>query len=219
MKDQHRGNTVIEAVSKLSNVVLVNLAFLITCFPVFTYGAAKTALYACSFRWASNDDAGIKDFIKAFKMNFVSGIKAGLVFLLCTVIIAADFIFSFSDKGNSVLKIISVVIILNYVPYVEQVFMCNSRFFCSTTELFSNGVLIVLGNYVKSILVGIIQAIPWIVFLINPFVFWKISAVWILIYFALSAWISALIMKKTYKQIAENHNECETEVGLQERNL
>ena len=59
------------AMSRLADLTLLNLLFLITCIPLFTVGAASTALYTVAFRIGTVRETGvIKPYFRAFRDNF-----------------------------------------------------------------------------------------------------------------------------------------------------
>ena len=39
-----------QALSRIADLILLNLVFLVTCIPIFTIGAASAALYSVAFR-------------------------------------------------------------------------------------------------------------------------------------------------------------------------
>ena len=57
--------------SRLSDIFILNVLFLLCCIPVVTIGASATALYTVTLKMARNEESYItKGFFKAFKSNF-----------------------------------------------------------------------------------------------------------------------------------------------------
>ena len=55
----------------LGNLIVLNILTIICCVPVFTAGAAMTALYTMVMRMARKEDGKIiSEYFKAFKVNF-----------------------------------------------------------------------------------------------------------------------------------------------------
>ena len=55
----------------LGNLIVLNILTIICCVPVFTAGAAMTALYTMVMRMARKEDGKIiSEYFKAFKANF-----------------------------------------------------------------------------------------------------------------------------------------------------
>ena len=64
----------------LTNLIIVNLVFIITCIPFITIGASITALYRITISIVAGDNpAVLREYFKSFKDNFV---KSTLFFLL-----------------------------------------------------------------------------------------------------------------------------------------
>lgn len=61
---------VMRALSFLFDCMVVSFLFLLCCLPVFTTGAAFSALYHCAGFLAEGSDAGIRDFFRAFRRSF-----------------------------------------------------------------------------------------------------------------------------------------------------
>ena len=64
----------------LTNLIIVNLVFIITCIPLITIGASITALYRITVSIVAGDNpAVLREYFKSLKYNFV---KSTLFFLL-----------------------------------------------------------------------------------------------------------------------------------------
>lgn len=68
----------------LTNLIIVNLVFIITCIPFITIGASITALYRITISIVAGDNpAVLREYFKSFKDNFI---KSTLFFLLYLVL-------------------------------------------------------------------------------------------------------------------------------------
>ena len=57
--------------SKVADMIILNILFLITCIPIFTIGASMTALYYVTLRMVSGEEGPVsKDYFRSFKQNF-----------------------------------------------------------------------------------------------------------------------------------------------------
>ena len=65
----------------LGNLIVLNILMIICCVPVFTAGAAMTALYTMVMRMARKEDGKIiSEYFKAFKANFKQATILWLIF-------------------------------------------------------------------------------------------------------------------------------------------
>ena len=82
--------------SKVANLMILNVLTIICCIPIFTAGAAITALYYVTIKMARGDDPYIiKGYFKSFKENFKQATIIWLIMLVVIAIIAVD------DNANS----------------------------------------------------------------------------------------------------------------------
>ena len=71
-----------QALSRIADLILLNLVFLVTCIPIFTIGAASAALYSVAFRLGTEREEGVfRCYFRAFRNNFKQG-----TILLCKCI-------------------------------------------------------------------------------------------------------------------------------------
>lgn len=179
----------------------VNAAFLIACIPVFTYGPAKNALYACTMKWARKEEAGWSEFFRELKSNFRSGILPGLLMLALTVIACADFLFAFSEYGNPFMRIVAVIVMIILFPFEEQALLFLSCFGCTFKELLYNTLILCLSHPLRVVIGAVFMLGPAVLWMSMPVVFLHLFPLWIFVYYSLAAWIYAMLMKKPYDRI------------------
>ena len=94
MKIIDPNSPLIQALGKLSDVIICNMLFCIFSIPIVTVGAAMSALNSCMMLLVDDreDDIIVKDFWRAFKANFK---QATGLWLLCLPVIAVLLAFYF----------------------------------------------------------------------------------------------------------------------------
>ena len=76
-------NPVWSFIGKLGDLVLLNLLWVICCIPVFTAGAATTAVYYVTLKLVRDDDGStIKSFFHSFTQNFKQATAIWLMILV-----------------------------------------------------------------------------------------------------------------------------------------
>lgn len=187
----------------------VNAAFLIACIPVFTYGPAKNALYACTMKWARKEEAGWSHFFRALKSNFRSGILPGLFLLVLTVIACADFLFAFSEYGNRFMRIVALIVMIVLFPFEEQALLFLSCFGCTFKELLYNTLILCLSHPLRVLIGAVFMLGPAVLWMSTPVSFMSLFPLWIFAYFSLAAWVYAMLMRKPYDRIIQTFRETE----------
>ena len=68
---------------KVSNIVILNLLFLISCIPIITIGTSITATYFVAMKIVRDEETYIvKEFIIRFKENFVKSTKIWFIMII-----------------------------------------------------------------------------------------------------------------------------------------
>jgi len=97
--------------NKLVDMVLLTVVWAICCLPIFTIGAATTALYYVTMKMASDIEGYIfKDFFKAFRSNFKQATGIWMIMLTFGLAIIGSTWWYF--KINSPLGVIALSVLL-----------------------------------------------------------------------------------------------------------
>lgn len=77
--------------TKVADLMILNILFLVTCLPVFTIGAALTGLCAVTLKMVRDQEGAIvKSYFHAFRQNFRQATLLWLVVLALAVILLLD---------------------------------------------------------------------------------------------------------------------------------
>ena len=99
--------------SKVANLMILNVLTIICCIPIFTAGAAITALYYVTIKMARGDDPYIiKGYFKSFKENFKQATIIWLIMLVVIAIIAVDWRVTLVMMTGSSAKIMKTVLFI-----------------------------------------------------------------------------------------------------------
>ena len=96
---------VMVALTKMADLIIVNLLAFFCCLPIITVGASMTALHYVVLKVVRDEECYIvKSFFKSFKENFKQATVIWLIEVLLIIIFAADFwIIQECTKQSSVL--------------------------------------------------------------------------------------------------------------------
>ena len=118
--------------SKVANLMILNVLTIICCIPIFTAGAAITALYYVTIKMARGDDPYIiKGYFKSFKENFKQATIIWLIMLVILAIIAVDWrVTLVMMTGNSAKIMKTVLFIVSFLLLLTglYIFPVLSRF-------------------------------------------------------------------------------------------
>lgn len=86
--------------SRLVDILLLNLLFIITSLPIITLGASLTALFSVSYKLVHNEESYVsRDYFHSFHENFRLGTIGFLVFTVITGLLGANIWISFQNSG------------------------------------------------------------------------------------------------------------------------
>lgn len=85
-------NVIIRALTKICDMVCLNVLWLICCIPIITIGASTTALYTIMLKMVKNEEGYIfRSFFKAFKENFKQSTIIWIILLALGIICCLDY--------------------------------------------------------------------------------------------------------------------------------
>ncbi len=195
-----------QLISRFSSLVILNLLFLCSCIPIFTIGAAVTALYDVVFRMDTEREGKLVSvYFRSFKENFRQGTPIWLLFLLLIGASCANAVI-FSNLGGiagQTLSVLSVVILVNGILVLGYVFPLLSQFDNSTRNTLKNSLLLSAGNLPRTLAVAVINCFPWALLAVNLYAFIQLSFLWLALYFAAAAYFNSRVLMKVFQPLKE----------------
>ncbi len=191
----------VQMLSRICDLILLNVLYLLTCLPVFTIGAANTALYAVCFSIIRNRESHIfKNYFRAFLSNFRQATFVWLL-LLIVAVPAIWALYNFFLMAGMVryLFLVYLVIVILAVFTGSYAFPLISQFENTTKATLKNAMILSFGNLPRTILVVILNLLPWILLLAVPYLFIEISFLWVALYGSAAACMNAGLLWKVFK--------------------
>lgn len=190
-----------QIIGRVTDLILLNIVYLITCLPIFTIGAATTALYTMCFRLMREEYSGVvKSYFKAFKANFKQA--TAIWGLLLVAILPALYYLSQTMQMEGALRytgFVFVLIILVGFMTASYVFPWISQFENKTGQAIQNALILSISRLPWTLCVLAINLMPIIVLVISEDLFWQVSFLWIALYFAAAAYMNTGILWHVFK--------------------
>lgn len=192
---------IMQILGRITDLILLNLLFLITCLPVFTIGAAITALYTMCFRLMREEYSGIiKSYFKAFRANFKTATAAWGILLVIAVpavyyltqIMQMEGLFPYTGIFFVLILLVALMIGSYAFPWISQ-------FDNSVTQSLTNGLILSVSRLPRTAAILAINLMPVIVLLVNADLFIQISFLWISLYFAAAAYMNTGLLWHVFK--------------------
>lgn len=163
------------ALNKITDLIILNLLWLICCIPVITIGASTTAMLSVTIKMQSYEVAyPWKDFFKAFKANFKQSTIIWLIMLFLGCALVIDY---YTFYQNPVLFTITMFIIVMYLLILTFVFPLQAKFTNKIRDTFKNAALLSIKHLPSTII--IIAMIGLACYITSAFL--ELAFLWVLI--------------------------------------
>ena len=141
-------NPVMQFISKIFDLIVLNLFFLLFSIPIVTMGASLSALYYVSLKILRGEEPYLwQNFIKAFRQNFKQATIVWVILLAASVLLGMDF-YIINSQDTVIFAVVRVLlwmiagILFCIFLYIFPVI---SHFVCSTKQAFKNSVYMIIG--------------------------------------------------------------------------
>lgn len=173
----------------ITNLICLNVLWLLCCLPIITAGAATTAMYYVLFQYITKqDDSVLKPFFKAFKENFKTVTPVWILHLLIGSALGAE-AFYLSQGAQLWLKVVFGLLLLVYAGVSGYLYPIFARYNTSRKKAVFNSFALSTRHLFTTCCVVILNAVPLAMLLLLPEVFWKTILLWTLGGFSLLAYL------------------------------
>ncbi|MBQ7840496.1 MAG: YesL family protein [Lachnospiraceae bacterium] len=198
--------------TKVANLMILNIITLLLCIPIVTAGPAITALYYVTIKMAKGDDPYIiQNYFKSFKQNFRQALIIWLIMLAVIVIIAVDLmvLFGGSITGQlaTIMKVVICVITVLLLLGGLYIFPVLSRFDNTVKQTIKNSFLMSIMSLPRSILILVIHLLPVLLLLVSM----QVLPVLFLLGISAVAYLSSLQFVKIFKRFEPAEEEENTD--------
>ena len=198
--------------SRVADLVILNILWLVCCIPVVTIGASTTAMYHVIRHWQKDSVSSVmRDFFQSFKEDLKQATPVYLILLIPTVAVVMNAMLIFNPENSAavpsyllVIWFISALILLFISSFVYPVmaFFADSIF-----KTLRNAMVLALANLPRTILISILNLLPVILLFVNLSFFLQSSIFWLLIGGALVAYLNMSILKPVFKKLVPSEFE------------
>ncbi len=191
---------IMRALSKMADLMLLNVVTLICCIPIVTAGASFTALHYMALKLRRNEECYIvRGFFKSFKQNFKQATIIWLINLLVLIILVCDFyiIYYMGESFNKILQVIIAIVAIMVLFTSTFVYPVLAKFDNPVLRTIKNAFVISILQFPKTILMFIMNWIPWIIMLTVI----QISPLAFIFGFSAPAYASAFLYSNFFKKL------------------
>lgn len=191
----------------VGNLAALNIVWLICCLPIFTIGAATTAMHSVIYKYIlGTDDAVLQPFFNAFKQNFKQATALWLPVLVLIILLGIDafFLYTSAIGLEPLLWIPFAVVFVAFLMLMTYAFPLIARYENDLRSTVKNCFMLFVLELKKSIFVLILNLLPWVMFFLWPDLYMKMLLLWLLYSgSAISYWNDRVLLKIFEKRQAK----------------
>lgn len=199
-----------QAMSRLCDLLILNLLFLLTCLPLFTIGTASSALYDVCFRMGTDREQGIfRTYFRAFRDNFKQGTALWLIIALFGAASCAN-LFLFSGMGGalSYAGILFAALLLTLTVLIfSYAFPLLSRFNNDVKSTLKNALFLSVAYLPRSLVIATVNCFPLVLMILNLYTFLQMGFLWVFLYFSAGAYLNCLLLNKVFAPYLSDEEE------------
>lgn len=192
-----------QALTKIANLMILNLLTILCCLPIITAGAALTAMHYMCMKMVRNEDSYIiKGYFKAFKESFKQATGVWLVILVVIVVFVGDYVIiyhsgiQFPYWFQVALAVVAIIGLFEFI----MVFPVMGKFDNTTFRTLKNALIISVVKFPITLLMIVMNAIPIFV----AFYFMQVFPFVLMFGMSAPAYFSAKLLNKYFKKLEEH---------------
>lgn len=155
-------NPIMDFLRKISNIIILNVTFLLSCIPIITIGAAITSLYTVSFKIAKLEDPYIwKTYWHAFRQNFRQSTGIWLICIPVFGLLLLDFMFLQAQSSSfaAYVQLALWAVTFVFVSVFHYIFPGVAHFVCTIGQYWKNALLMSLAHLPYTVLFLVIDGV------------------------------------------------------------
>jgi uncharacterized membrane protein YesL len=203
---------VFEIMTKITNLIIVNVLFVVCSLPIFTIGASATALYTIMLKMQKSQEGYIaRDFLKAFKANFKQATIIWLILLFVGLALGADMWFAnrlgeaaveYSNETQlllcNILSVFAKVLFVFWAVITSYIFPILAKFDNTIKRTFLNSVLMSIRHLLRSVIITVANLLLLILAFLNLKLLMMALMIYILIGFSIIAYFNSSMFNKIF---------------------
>ncbi|MGL6199358.1 MAG: YesL family protein [Lachnospiraceae bacterium] len=187
--------------SKVADLMILNIIFWICCIPIVTIGASATALYSITLKMVKNEESYIfRGFFRAFKENFKISTGLWILTALVGLVIYVDFYVApqMASPLNMILQVLLTALLIFYIFTLLYLFPYVARFQNTWKATIKNAFLIGIANLPFTLLMVLFVALMlFLTYVVNLAI---VLPIWMLCGFSVIAYVKSFIIRRVFRK-------------------
>ena len=200
-------NPLWQGLSVVGDMMLLNLLTLLCCVPVFTMGAAFTAMNDVVMRIIRQEDSGIlRNYARAVRQNLKTGSLVGILLLLAAGLLYFDYLCALAYAVPFRYGVAAITVLL--LALAMYVFALLARYENGLGATVRNAVLLAVGYFPQTL--GMVCF--FVAFWLLGIRYYRIGAPILFLFgFSLPCYVCALLLRKAFDRMEEEQKQHDQE--------
>lgn len=194
---------IIRFLTRVCDLIFLNVIFSLACCTVVCLGAAVTALYMTALElYREMDCAPVRDFLRNLRKAFTASTPAAILLLADVTLLAVLYRALFAETllfspELFVLLCIAAAVLTALLSYLFPLLACFDNSFSAHL---GNAARLALANLPITLFVTTVNLLPFLILILLPQFFGPIMAIWLLIGAAAGACINLFYLRRIFKR-------------------
>lgn len=198
----HPDSCLIRFLARLCDLLLLNIALVLSCCTVVLSGTAVTALYSMTLKLMRGQDCDpVKGFLRALRENFLSSSFATILFLADVTLLAVlrSVLYAETLLMPPTVFVMLAILAVFLTALLSYLFPLLARFENTFSHHLSNAIRLSLANLPVTVLMTTVNLLPLLIGLLFPALLGVVFAFWLLFGFAAGAWINSFYLNRIFE--------------------
>ncbi|MCI9671435.1 DUF624 domain-containing protein [Pseudoflavonifractor sp. 60] len=198
----HPDSCLIRFLARICDLLLLNIALVLSCCTVVLSGTAVTALYSMTLKLMRGQDCDpVKGFLRALRENFLSSSFATILFLADVTLLAVlrSVLYAETLLMPPAVFVMLAILAVFLTALLSYLFPLLARFENTFSHHLSNAIRLSLANLPVTVLMTTVNLLPLLIGLLFPALLGVVFAFWLLFGFAAGAWINSFYLNRIFE--------------------
>lgn len=198
----HPDRCLIRFLARICDLLLLNIALVLSCCTVVLSGTAVTALYSMTLKLMRGQDCDpVKGFLRALRENFLSSSFATILFLADVTLLAVlrSVLYAETLLMPPAVFVMLAILAVFLTALLSYLFPLLARFENTFSHHLSNAIRLSLANLPVTVLMTTVNLLPLLIGLLFPALLGVVFAFWLLFGFAAGAWINSFYLNRIFE--------------------
>lgn len=195
----HPDSWLIRFLTRVCDLLFLNIGLVLSCCTVVLSGAAVTSLYSITLKMMRGKDCDpVKGFFRALRENFLPSSFAAILLLTDVTLLAVlrGVLYAETLLMPPTVFVLLVILAVFLTALLSYLFPLLARYENTFLRHLGNAARLALANLPVTVLITAVNLLPLLIGLLFPVLLGAVFAFWLLFGFAAGAWINSFYLNR-----------------------